>query len=164
MPLLTRFILLAAVLFGLVSTGLAAEPSSAVTAFVSAMEQADADALAAIFDEKATVFMPFDAVPQRVEGRDEIRKVFARFFEQVRKSKPAPPYMKLEPRDLHMQLLGDTAILTFHLGSLPDAAATSPSMFSRRTFVVQRKGDRWLVQHLHASNMQLQPRKTEKKE
>jgi uncharacterized protein (TIGR02246 family) len=137
------------------------EPSAVITAFVAAMVNADADALAAIFDDDATVFMPFDSVPQRLEGRDEIRKVFGRFFEQVRKSAAAPPYMKLEPRDVKTQLFGDTAIITFHLGRVPDATATSPSGFSRRTFVAHRKGDRWLVKHLHASNMQLQPPKRE---
>jgi len=132
------------------------DPSTALTSFVSAMINADADALAAIFAEDATVFMPFDSAPRRIEGREEIRKAFAPLFEQVRKSASAPPYMKLEPRDVMTQRIGeDVAILTFHLG---DAAATAPTMFSRRTLVVRFENGRWVVEHLHASNLRLTPR------
>lgn len=134
-------------------------PATAASAFVTAMENADADQLAALFDEDATVFMPFDAMPQRLEGRHQIRTAFETFFEPMRKRAAAPPYMKLNPRDLQTQSLGDTAILTFHLGALPAAGATSPAAFSRRTFVVQWKNGRWLIQHLHASNMRLEPPK-----
>jgi uncharacterized protein (TIGR02246 family) len=155
--------LVALVLAGCATAGspAAVAPSSAIDAFLSAMENADADAMAALFAEDATVFMPFDAVPRRLAGRDEIRDVFGRFFEGVRKSAAAPPYMKLNPVDIHTQQFGDTAIITFHLGRVPDATATSPSSFSRRTFVMQRQGDRWVVRHLHASNMRLEPPKPE---
>ena len=144
-----------------VETAPAAPPVSAVNAFVVAMENADADALAAAFAEDATVFMPFDSVPQRFTGRTAVRDVFARFFEGVRKQKPEPPYMKLEPRDLETQLLDDdTAIVTFHLGRPPAPDATTPSSLSRRTFVVQRVGGRWVIKHLHASNIRFEPKKS----
>lgn len=133
------------------------DPAQAVAAFATAMINADAGELAALFDDDATLFMPFDSVPQRLEGKEQIRSTFARLFEPLRKSKSGPPYMQLVTRDLSTQQLGDTAIVTFHLGSVPDATATAPSMFSRRTVVVQWKGDRWLIQHLHASNMRLEP-------
>ena len=122
------------------------------------MVNADADALAELFEENATVFMPFDSVPRRIEGKEEIRKGFGALFEPMRKPGSAPPYMKLEPRDVKTQRIGnDVAIITFHLGSIPGAATTSPTMFSRRTMVVRLENSRWIVQHLHASNLQLRP-------
>jgi uncharacterized protein (TIGR02246 family) len=130
-------------------------PSTAVDAFVSALVNADSDAIAAVFDENATVFMPFDSMPRRLEGREEIRRSFESFFVRVRASAPAPPYMKLNPLDLHTRRSGDTAIVTFHLGTVPPEGAKETSSFSRRTFVLQRKGGRWLVMHLHASQMRL---------
>jgi uncharacterized protein (TIGR02246 family) len=134
-------------------------PSSAIDAFVRAMENLDTEAMAAVFAEDATVFMPFEEVPRRLVGRDEIRNIFGRFFEGARKPGTGPPYMKLNPLDVQTQQFGDTAIVTFHLGRIPDAASTGPSSFSRRTFVLQRQGDRWVVKHLHASNMRLEPPK-----
>jgi uncharacterized protein (TIGR02246 family) len=133
------------------------EPQSALTAFVAAMTNADTDALAASFADDATVFMPFDAVPRRLEGKAEIRSVFDRFFQQMRKPGSAPPYMTLEPRDVRTQLLGDVAVVTFHLGSLPEPGSTAPRSFSRRTIVVRWNGERWLVEHLHASNLTVKP-------
>jgi len=45
-------------------------------------------------------------------------------------------------------MLGDVAIVTAHLVR----PATSPGT-SRRTFVLRKIGDRWLIVHLHASNV-----------
>ena len=155
--------LLALALAGCATAGSPATPppSSAVDAFVRAMENLDTEAMGAVFAEDATVFMPFEEVPRRLVGRDEIRSVFGRFFEGARKPGAGPPYMKLNPVDVQTQQFGDTAIVTFHLGRVPDATATGPSSFSRRTFVMQRQGDRWVVRHLHASNMRLEPPKPE---
>ena len=135
------------------------DPALVVSAFTNAMIDANADALAATFDDDATLFMPFNDFPARLEGKQQIRDVFARLFEPLRKSKSGPPYMQLVARDLQTQRLGDTAIVTFHIGNLPDATATSPTMFSRRTAVLQWKRDRWLIEHLHASNIRLEPAK-----
>jgi uncharacterized protein (TIGR02246 family) len=128
-----------------------------VDAFVAAMTSADIEALAAVFDDDATVFMPFDSLPRRLEGKAEIRAAFGRLFDQVRKSQSGPPYMKLEPHDVKMQIFSGYAVITFHLGAVPAEGATSPSSFSRRTFIVHPAGGRWLVSHLHASNLRLQP-------
>ena len=131
------------------------DPLAPVQAMTAAMANADIDAFMAEFHDDATVFMPFDSVPRRIEGREAIRATFERFFAEMRKSPQGPPYMKLEPLDVETQRHGDTAVVTFHLGKEPE---TEPAMFSRRTFVVTRKGGRWRIAHLHASNMRLQPR------
>ena len=136
------------------------DPSEPLTAFVAAMENADADALAAVFAEDATVFMPFDAVPQRIEGREAIRSTFARLFERVRAPGTKPPYMKLNPVGLETARIDDdVAVVTFHLGRLPDASSSGPTSLSRRTFVLHYSDGRWLVKHLHASNIRIDPAK-----
>lgn len=127
-----------------------------VQAFVTAMENGDSDALAETFAPDATLFMPFPEVPSRYEGREAIRTVFEGFFAGMRSSGP-PPYMKLQPVDLLVSDLGDVAVITFHLGRRPDPGATSASTLSRRTFVVRRTEAGWRIQHLHASNMRLEP-------
>ena len=158
MKRLLPLFLLSLVLGG--ATARAAEPADPVNGFLTAMSNADSDAMAALYTDDATVFMPFDAVPSRLVGKAQIHEVFEKFFAGVRKS-GKPPYMSLNPRDLQTQLFGDTAIITFHLGTPPADDATEPVAFSRRTFVVTKKGDRWLIAHLHASNMKLQPKKKE---
>jgi hypothetical protein len=65
--------------------------------------------------------------------------------------------MKLEPRDVKTQTYPGYAVITFHLGTVPPEGATSPRSVSRRTFIVHPVGGRWLVSHLHASNIRLQP-------
>ena len=135
------------------------DPATAISSFVSAMENADADALAGVFTEDATAFMPFDAVPKRLEGREEIRATFARFFAGVRKPGTKPPYMKLNPLDVQTAPVSDdVAIVTFHLGRVPDATS-GPTSLARRTFVLHYRDGRWLVKHLHASNIRIEPPK-----
>lgn len=92
----------------------------------------------------ATVFFPFDAAPKRATGRTEVEDMFRRFFDQTRSTRPGPPYLHLNPRDLVVQRYGDTGIVTFMLGA-------SGNRVGRRTLVfVREKGD-WKVVHLHAS-------------
>jgi hypothetical protein len=53
------------------------------------------------------------------------------------------------PEHLQVQLVGDTAaVVTFEM--------TNPERVARRTLVLQKRGDRWLVAHLHASNVALE--------
>lgn len=150
--------LLLLLLMGCASGRVPGDPMEPVSAVTAAMANADLDAFMARFHHDATVFMPFDSVPRRLEGAAAIRATFDRLFEQMRKPGTSPPYMKLEPLDVQAQLYGDTAIITFHLGREP---VSEPSMFSRRTFVVTRKNGVWRIAHLHASNMRLQPPKQE---
>lgn len=133
-------------------------PAAVLPLFIEAMESANTDALVSLFADDATVFMPFDSIPQRLQGKEEIRRAFQPFFESLqRRATSPPPYMSLEPRDVVTTSLGDVAIITFHLGRMPEAGATAPVSFSRRTLVVRRACGRWLVSHLHASNVRVPP-------
>lgn len=44
-----------------------------------------------------------------------------------------------------------------HLGPVPALPVDQPTSFARRTFVLRRAGQRWLIVHLHASNVLLTP-------
>jgi ketosteroid isomerase-like protein len=129
-------------------------------AFVTALENADVDALVLTFAEDATIFLPFDSDPARVTGKARIREVFDSFLKDVRASASGPPYMQLEPLDVHVQHFEGMAVVTFHLGKFAAPAGETPARFGRRTAVLRQVGDTWHIVHLHASNMD--PARTEK--
>jgi uncharacterized protein (TIGR02246 family) len=127
-----------------------------VTRFVDALTNADIEKLLDAFTDDASLFTPFTSVPQRREGKEQIREAFTPMFASMRASDRTPPYMQITPRDVRIRYYGRTAVVTFHIGELPPAAA-EPSAFARRTAVVTFSGDRWLIAHLHASNMRIEP-------
>lgn len=97
------------------------------------------------FAEDATVFFPparFPAV--RVEGKAAIASAFAAVFKQFGLA-PATNRPPIQPQDLKVQRFGDSAVVTFHLGS--DTAR------GRRTFVLRRVDSNWRIVHLHASTI-----------
>ncbi len=57
-----------------------------------------------------------------------------------------PPYMDIQPKDLRIQVFGNTAIATFHLG---DRAG----LLNRRTIVLNKTEAGWKIVHLHASEV-----------
>lgn len=126
------------------------DPVLVVETFVQANERADLELIMSTFDETATLFPPGDR-PQRTTGKAEIRAFFEGTFGQRR----GP--ITITPTDVHVQRLGDTAVVTAHLGLLPALPVSEATTFSRRTFVVKRVGNRWVIVHLHASNVQLSP-------
>lgn len=116
-----------------------------VQTFIRANETSNLDLIVATFDDAATMFFP-SGQPQRAHGKAEIREVFARLFGQ----RTGP--ITITPRDVHVQLFDDTAIVTAHLGVLPPMPIREPVTFARRTFVLRPVGERWLIVHHHASN------------
>ena len=97
------------------------------------------------FAEDAVVFFPssgFDTM--RVEGKANIARTFAKVFKP---GQPAPPSGRplIQPQDLKIQRFGDSAVVTFHLGS--DATR------GRRSFVLHRIDAKWRIVHLHASSI-----------
>ena len=123
----------------------AVSPMQPVDGFVHALTHADTEELTALFTDDATVFMPMPSMPKRLEGKAAIREAFRGMLEPMRKPDKQPPYFRLEPLDVETRVYGDVAVITFHL--------TSPAAFSRRTFVLTRKDGKWLIAHLHASNV-----------
>ncbi|MDP6607297.1 MAG: nuclear transport factor 2 family protein [Dehalococcoidia bacterium] len=128
------------------------EVEAVLTDFLRVFENGEVDAMEAAFAD-ATVFPraimggePAEpirvAVYRRQRGLDpQMREVVAEW----RASRPGPPYLVLEPRDLEIEVFGDAALATFHL--------VNGSSLSRRTFVLALRDGDWRIVHLHASNV-----------
>lgn len=115
--------------------------------FLRAFENLDMASFIECFAEDATVFFPMPERPMRYDGRGAIRERFQEVFNAIKGDSTAgPPYHRLDPEQLHVQVFDeDTAVISFHL--------TSDSRVARRTLVLHREGGRWLIAHLHASNI-----------
>ena len=117
----------------------------AAAAFIEAFNNLDWERFRYSFSDDATTFFPSRSgeSPRRANGRDEIEARFKPGFDEIRKSKPNPPYLNIEPKDLKIQMLRDGAIVTFHLDG--------DDSVGRRTVVFQKRKGKWLIVHLHAS-------------
>jgi ketosteroid isomerase-like protein len=114
--------------------------------FIEAFINLDWERFRSFFATDATAFFPPSAqFPRRANGKAEIEQVFRAVFEAARRRKSSPPYLNIEPKEMKVQMLGDVAIVTFHL--------EDPDMFGRRTIIFQRQGRQWLIVHLHASGI-----------
>jgi len=119
-----------------------------VAEFIYAFNNLDWEHFRQYFADDATVFNP--AIPEvtelhRLDGREKIETVFKRVFEEARKGK-GPPYLHIQPENLKIQMLTNAAVVTFHF-------KRSESSFGRRTFVFEKRNGKWLIVHLHASNV-----------
>ena len=128
----------------------AANPDSlavqrAAEAFIEAFNNLEWERFRRSFSDDATVFFPFSQVPRRANGRAEVEAVFKLFFDELRKRKPGPPYQNIVPKEIKIQMLGDAAVVTFHLGG--------DDPVGRRTLVYQKQKGEWLITHLHASSV-----------
>ena len=123
------------------------EVRAALAQFIHAFDNLDWDGFRSAFDDDATVFYP-RAFPARATGRAEFEKTFKQVFEQIRNGRTAPPYMDIQPKNLHLQLFGNLAIATFHLDD-------RPGFLNRRTIVLQKEATGWKIVHLHASEVAL---------
>lgn len=122
-----------------------AQVRSTLASFIHAFDNLDWDRFRAFFTDDATVFYP-RAFPERANGRAEFEKTFARVFETIRAGRSKGPYMDLQPRELKIQMAGDTAIATFHLDD-------RPGFVNRRTLILHKEGSGWKIIHLHASEV-----------
>jgi len=120
------------------------EVRAAAEHFVSALNDLDWAAIEASFDPAATLFHPQEQMRSRIEGRVVIVESFREVFRGVPENLSGPPYLSIAPLDLHVDMLdGNAAVATFHL--------RVGELLGRRTLVFVRRGDRWLISHLHAS-------------
>jgi ketosteroid isomerase-like protein len=119
----------------------------ALTRFLTAFENLDWQTFRASFDDNATVFFPSPEPPERFEGRVAFEARFRKVFESIRREHPGgPPFHRLEPDNVRTELFGPRiALVTFHLRNAERVA--------RRTIVFRRVAGRWLIVHLHASNV-----------
>ena len=121
-------------------------------AFLKAFENCDLPTMEAAFAPDATAF---DPVVMSATARPDSLTPFRRAngmpprMRQVAidlpKQRPGPPYQQLPPGDLAIQLQGDVAVCTFHLGG--------ETSLGRRTIVLARRGNAWKIIHIHASSV-----------
>lgn len=123
---------------------------TALLDFLRAFEDCDLPRMEAAFAPDATSFdrasnAPVDALEpyRRASGMPAgMRKIAT----ELPKTKPGPPYHRVQPLDLLIQSAGHVAVCTFHL--------EGDNSLGRRTVVLQRLPSGWKIIHVHASNVQ----------
>jgi uncharacterized protein (TIGR02246 family) len=120
---------------------------TALQRFLKAFEDLDWETFRASFADDATAFFPVPGWPDRSDGRAAIEERFRQVFAETRAAAPSgPPYHRLEPEQLAIQLVGpDAAVTSFHL--------RNDERIARRTIVFKRIDGAWRIAHLHASNV-----------
>jgi ketosteroid isomerase-like protein len=120
--------------------------------FLCAFENLDMHQFIACFADNATVFFPMPERPERVEGKLAIQQRFEQVFASIRSTaKSGPPFHHLAPEDLTIQIMpGRTAVVSFHL--------KNSERIARRTLVLINTNGEWLILHLHASNVPIEPK------
>jgi ketosteroid isomerase-like protein len=122
--------------------------ATTMSAFVDAFSNLKWEKFSAFFADDATAFFPPSArMPYRANNKQEVLNIFKKVFEHAQKQNAAAPHIVIEPLDMMTQLAGSTAIVTFTL--------KDPDLFGRRTIVLKKDSDRWLIIHLHASGVAL---------
>ena len=111
--------------------------------FVTAFNQFKWEAFRSSFTNDATMFHPVWEQGKRRVGRQEIEATWIEVFPEFIDSTNAAT-LTISPKDLHIQLYGNTAIVTFHLGD-------GITRLSRRTLVMVKQKNEWKIAHLHAS-------------
>ena len=119
---------------------------AAAASFIEAFNNLDWERFRATFADDATVFFPSEA-PTRADGRSAVEAGFKPMFDDGKKRGGGPPYLHIEPKDMKVQLAGDVAVITFHL--------PRQGYVARRTIVWRKRGEKWLIVHLHASGVEL---------
>jgi ketosteroid isomerase-like protein len=116
--------------------------------FIQAFNDLDWERFEKCWADDATVFNPFVEVARRISGKAEIVAFFKNRFDNLKKTDSKPPYLKIQPKDLEIRMLKTAAIVTFHLGG--------ETGVGRRTVILEKQGDKWLIVHLHASSFTFQ--------
>jgi len=114
--------------------------------FIKAFEYLDFEQFKTYFADDVTVFFPPSAmVAGRIDGKDNVMKVFKSFFERVKLTKKTAPYLDIVPQKTQFNFYDDIVLVTFELN---DANA-----LSRRTILLRKISGRFLIIHLHASKI-----------
>lgn len=115
------------------------------TDFVTAFNNLDWATFRASFTDDVTIYSPFWNQASRIEGRQEVEAFWLTIFPEFEDPENTRK-LRISPRDIKIQLYGQTAIVTFHLGD-------GVNRISRRTLVMIKEMDNWKIAHLHASSI-----------
>ena len=114
--------------------------------FLRVFDNMEWEAFQTTWSTSPTVFFPFRDTPERVEG-PAVAARFRAFFDEVRSTRPGPPYLRLHPQEFRAEVMGSTGFVTFMLGR-------APGNVSRRTLLFVRESGQWKLAHMHASNVE----------
>ena len=120
------------------------EVEQVINDFLVPFSNRDVERFIEYFAEDATFFFPPGGAgfpSGRIRGKAVIAREFEAAYERFGAGRGARTAIR--PLDLVTQYFGDSAVVTFHLGT--------DSERSRRTFVLQRIDARWRIVHVHAS-------------
>ncbi len=95
------------------------------------------------FTDDATIFFPDWEEAQRKVGSKEIEKTWLQIFPEF-KDIANTLQLGIASREMMIQVYGQTAIVTFHLGN-------GEKYLGRRTLVMVKTKGEWKIAHLHAS-------------
>lgn len=129
-----------------------AEVEHTLRRFLAAFERDDLAVMEAAFDPEATSFDPVVAGATTAGPPDlaalhrqpGMPPTMRALVQSTPKPGSGPPYRRLNPKDLLVQVEGSVAICTFHL--------EGPGSLARRTIVLVRRAAGWRILHIHASN------------
>jgi hypothetical protein len=116
--------------------------------FLAAFDSLNWAPFAALLSDSVEAFWPRADTPAILRGRLAVEARFHRFFDQIRSTRPGPPYLHLKVADLSVRMYGPIGLVTFQLYDVPDT-------LGRRTLVFHREAAGWRLVHLHASNLPL---------
>jgi len=120
--------------------------AATLTDFVKVFSNLEWDKFTAFFADSATAFFPPSAhFPYRANNKTEIEGIFKKFFDAVKKPGTTPRYLTIQPQEVKITVLNSVAVVTFLLND--------PGLLGRRTIVLQKINERWLIIHLHASGV-----------
>ncbi|MEJ8841755.1 nuclear transport factor 2 family protein [Lacibacter sp. H375] len=120
-----------------------------VNDFVTAFNHFNWDTFRGSFTDDATIFYPYWSQAKRIHGRQEIEKAWLTIFPEfidINNSRK----LQISPKDIHLQLYQQNAIVTFHLGD-------GLNSLSRRTLLMIKEKGSWKIAHLHASSVTKDP-------
>ena len=121
------------------------EVTKATQNFVKAFINFDWKNFRNSFSSDATIFFPGWEEGKRRVGQKEIEEtwleLFPEFIDSTKKFD-----LKIDPKNIFMQLYSNTAIVTFHL-------TPNDNYLSRRTLVFIKEKEVWKIVHLHASSV-----------
>jgi ketosteroid isomerase-like protein len=116
-----------------------------VNNFVTAFNNFNWTAFRESFTDDATIFFPYWDQAKRVQGKQEIETAWLNIFPEFVDIKNSRK-LQISPKDIHLQLYQQHAIVTFHLGD-------GIHSLSRRTLLMIKEKGSWKIAHLHASNL-----------
>lgn len=120
-----------------------------VNNFVTAFNHFNWTTFRQSFTDDATIFYPYWNQAKRIQGRQEIEKNWLNIFPEFVDIKNSRQ-LQISPKDIHLQLYQQNAIVTFHLGD-------GLNSLSRRTLLMIKEKGSWKIAHLHASSLTKDP-------